>query len=184
MIYLIGGASRSGKSIVARELLKRNGIPYFSMDVLMMGLHVGYPQLGIGPDVSDPVVTRRLWPIVHGLALNLLETEAAYAIEGVYLSPQHIATLEKSHPAQVRGVFIGYSTISPTTKLLHIRAASHLPNDWLSAQPDAEILALVQRNIRRSRTARTACARLGIKYVDTSRDFAGRIESAIEWLPI
>ena len=182
MLYLIGGASRSGKSTVARELLKRNSILYFALDVLMMGLHVGYPQLGIGPDIADPVVTRRLWPVVRGFALNLLDTEAAYAIEGVFLRPQHMAELEQSHPATVRGVFIGYSSISPATKLRHIRAASHLPNDWLSTQRDAYILALVYRNIRRSRNARILCARLGVKYVDTSRGFAARIEQALAWL--
>ncbi len=38
MPYLVGGASRAGKSTLARRLLMERSIPYFSIDILMMGV--------------------------------------------------------------------------------------------------------------------------------------------------
>ena len=36
MLYLIGGASRAGKSLLARRLLVEHGVPGFPLDALMM----------------------------------------------------------------------------------------------------------------------------------------------------
>ena len=45
MIYLIGGASRSGKTSLVLRLLEEKSIPYLSTDVLMMGLRgAGYSE--------------------------------------------------------------------------------------------------------------------------------------------
>ena len=43
MLFIVGGAARSGKSIIAREYLRRTGTPYFSLDFLVMGLAAGAP---------------------------------------------------------------------------------------------------------------------------------------------
>ena len=36
MLYLIGGASRAGKSLLARRLLAEHGVPGFPLDAIMM----------------------------------------------------------------------------------------------------------------------------------------------------
>lgn len=43
MLYIVGGCSRSGKSILAGRMCSRHGIPWFSLDALKMGLYLGAP---------------------------------------------------------------------------------------------------------------------------------------------
>lgn len=38
MIYLISGASHTGKTVLAQQLLERLHVPYLSLDHLKMGL--------------------------------------------------------------------------------------------------------------------------------------------------
>ncbi|MGE5223308.1 MAG: hypothetical protein ACM3PY_12790 [Omnitrophica WOR_2 bacterium] len=45
MIYLVGGAARSGKSMIAQRFMAQTGIPYFCLDWLMMGFANGMPEV-------------------------------------------------------------------------------------------------------------------------------------------
>lgn len=54
MIYLIGGAPRLGKSIIARRLSKKLGIPWVSTDFLW----------AIATKYTSPREQRRLWPTI------------------------------------------------------------------------------------------------------------------------
>lgn len=56
MIYLIGGAPRLGKSVIARQLSKKLGIPWVSTDFLW----------AIATKYTSARERRRLWPIVSG----------------------------------------------------------------------------------------------------------------------
>lgn len=47
MLFLVGGTSRSGKTLIARRLLAGKQIPYLSLDWLMMGFNDGIPEYGI-----------------------------------------------------------------------------------------------------------------------------------------
>ena len=73
MLYLVGGASRSGKSTIARRLLQQHGIPYFSIDILMMGFANGAPELDFDPDASEIARGEALWPILRAMCVNVLE---------------------------------------------------------------------------------------------------------------
>ncbi len=53
MIYIISGASRSGKTLIAEKMVKQYGIPYVSLDWLVMGFTNGIPEYGIHD---------KLWP--------------------------------------------------------------------------------------------------------------------------
>ena len=45
MLYILSGTSRSGKTMVAREFLKKTGIPYMSVDAIMMGFTNGIQNM-------------------------------------------------------------------------------------------------------------------------------------------
>jgi hypothetical protein len=70
MRYLLGGASRAGKSTLARRLLRERGVPYFPLDYLLLGLENGVPSLGVTPG-NPAVVGEQLWPLVRAMAKNL-----------------------------------------------------------------------------------------------------------------
>lgn len=71
MIYLIGGASHTGKTLLAQQLLEKTGFPYLSIDHLKMGLiRTGLTSLGTEQDAE---LTKFLWPIVREMIKTAIE---------------------------------------------------------------------------------------------------------------
>lgn len=69
MVFLIAGASHTGKTALAQRLLEKYGYPYLSIDHLKMGLiRSGYTSLT--PMSSDRELTDYLWPVVQGDGQN------------------------------------------------------------------------------------------------------------------
>ena len=62
MIILINGASHTGKTKLAQELLVKYHYPYLSMDHLKMGL-IRSKQTNLTP-LDDDLLIDYLWPIV------------------------------------------------------------------------------------------------------------------------
>ncbi len=93
MLYIVGGCSRSGKSILAGRMGERHGIPWFSLDALKMGLHLGAPSLGIAPDADDLDTADLMWPIVEPILDHAIFDRRDYLVEGVNLRPQTVARL-------------------------------------------------------------------------------------------
>ena len=97
MVYLIGGTCRSGKSTLAKLLLKQHGIPYFGLDQLMMGLYRGAPELGVSPDEKPSVVAEKMWPICKGMITSTIYAmhiqEGRYCIEGDTITPENVSLI-------------------------------------------------------------------------------------------
>ena len=173
MLYIIGGASRTGKSMISRELMALTGIPFFSLDVLMMGLANGVPEYGINPVDPEFRNAAKMWPILRSVLINMLESGTEYIVEGYAILPEHAEEIQRLFPDQVKSCFIGYTTIDPEKKLEEIRTYSDLPNDWAKTSSDGEILELVNRSISYSAFLKTECEKYQIPYFDQSDDFAG-----------
>ena len=63
MIYLIAGASHTGKTVLAQKILEEKKIPYLSLDHLKMGLiRSGNTKLTV---FDDDLLTDYLWPIAR-----------------------------------------------------------------------------------------------------------------------
>lgn len=182
MIYLVGGASRAGKSQLARGLLAQRGVPYLHLDLLMMGFARGLPEFGVDPDTSAAVRGERLWPVVRGMAVTALEDGVDYLFEGDFLLPAHAAELKASWGARVGAAFLGYAETSPGAKLREVRSFGGGPNDWVSGLSDERILEISATNIRFSRRVRRECADLGLAYFDTSGDLPRVVSSALRYL--
>jgi hypothetical protein len=170
MLIFIGGAARTGKGILVRRLLAERRLPYFSLDVLKMGLARGAPEFPIDPDAGGIPVAERLWPLVREMSHNLIAEQAPYAFEGEIL-PRHVAALRDIYPAQVDACFLGYPTIDPIRKLNDIRTHSGHPNDWPSEYADADLLPIIAREIDFSRYLQAECAACDLRFFDTSQQF-------------
>lgn len=181
MLTFIGGAARSGKGILARRLLAELGLPYLSLDVLKMGLTRGVPELAFDPDAGGMGVAERLWPLVREMSESLFRDGVDYVFEGEIL-PRDVAALRQSHPAQVRGVFLGYSAAAPDQKLREVRAHAGLPNDWSADYADADLLAVIRREIAFSRYLQAECARLEFTYFDLSAEFLPALDAVVATL--
>ena len=83
MVILITGASHTGKTVLAQELLEKYKYPYLSIDHLKMGLiRSGYTKLT--PE-DDDMLIEYLWPIVREMIKTAIENRQNLIIEGVYI---------------------------------------------------------------------------------------------------
>ena len=83
MIILIAGASHSGKTNMAQQLLEKFHYPYLSIDHLKMGL-IRSGQTDLTPEDDDELVDY-LWPIVREMIKTAIENKQNLIVEGIYI---------------------------------------------------------------------------------------------------
>lgn len=85
MIILITGASHTGKTLLAQKLLEKYKFPYFSIDLLKMGL-IRSKNTTLTPE-DDDKLQNYLWPIVCKMIKTAIENKQNLIIEGCYIPP-------------------------------------------------------------------------------------------------
>ena len=83
MIILITGASHTGKTVLAQQLLEKYKIPYLSIDHLKMGL-IRSGKTTLTP-MDDEKLTLYLWPIVREMIKTAIENKQNLIVEGCYI---------------------------------------------------------------------------------------------------
>lgn len=96
MIILIGGASRTGKTLLAQRLLEEHHYPYTSIDHIKMGLFRGYADCGFTPLDNDALISRKLWGVIKGIVDTCLENKQNIILEGCCLPPEKVRTYDES----------------------------------------------------------------------------------------
>ena len=83
MIILISGATHTGKTKFAQQLLEQHKYPYLSIDHLKMGLiRSGNTPLTVE---DDDALTKYLWPIVREMIKTAIENNQNLIVEGCYI---------------------------------------------------------------------------------------------------
>jgi len=129
MLYMIGGASRCGKTAAAKRMLKETNIPYFSLDYLMMGIANGAPEIGVRPTEGDLTTGQRMWKVVDPLITAMVENKIDYIIEGVQLVPSYISQFEQRYPGKTKSCFLGMADIDASYAEEIIIHSSRTEND-------------------------------------------------------
>ena len=83
MVYLIAGATHTGKTAYAQKLLEKHKYPYLSIDHLKMGL-IRSGQTELTP-MDDDKLTDYLWPIVREMVKTVIENNQNLIVEGCYI---------------------------------------------------------------------------------------------------
>ena len=83
MVVLITGATHTGKTKLAQQLLEKYKYPYLSIDHLKMGL-IRSGQTSLTPE-DDELLTPYLWQIVKEISKTAVENEQNLIIEGCYI---------------------------------------------------------------------------------------------------
>ena len=83
MIILIAGASHTGKTLFAQQLLEKYHYPYLSIDHLKMGL-IRSGNTDLTP-MDDDKLTEYLWPIVREMIKTAIENGQNLIVEGCYI---------------------------------------------------------------------------------------------------
>lgn len=84
MIFLIAGASHTGKTALAQKLLEKYKYPYLSLDHLKMGL-IRSGKTTLTPVSDDKLLTEYLWPVVREIIKTAVENEQNLIVEGCYI---------------------------------------------------------------------------------------------------
>ena len=84
MIVLITGASHTGKTALAQQLLEKYKYPYLSIDHLKMGL-IRSGNTKLTPISDDSDLTSYLWPIVREMIKTAVENKQHLIVEGCYI---------------------------------------------------------------------------------------------------
>ncbi len=74
MVILITGASHTGKTLLAQQLLEKYKYPYLSIDLLKMGL-IRSKNTNLTPE-DDDALRDYLWPIVREMVKTAIENKS------------------------------------------------------------------------------------------------------------
>ncbi|NNE36232.1 MAG: hypothetical protein HKN13_13415 [Rhodothermales bacterium] len=182
MLYLISGASRSGKTLAAKKILADRQIPYLSLDWIMMGFTNGIPEYGIHDKLFPNEIAQRLWPFLKSMLKSMIHVEVDCVIEGEAILPGLVKELQEAYPEQIRVCFVGYTDIEVDEKVRAVKDFSEGTNDWLNKESDEYIVEHITNMVTYSRRIRASCEEHGMRYFDTSTDFLGAIDEAIRYL--
>ena len=102
MVILIGGASHTGKTLLAQQLLEKYHCPYLSMDHLKMGL-IRSGNTNLTP-MDDDKLTDYLWPIVREMIKTAIENRQNLIVEGCYIPFDWEKDFDEGYRKEIRYV--------------------------------------------------------------------------------
>jgi hypothetical protein len=184
MLYVISGASRSGKTIIAKKISNQKGIPYLSLDWIMMGFTNGIPEYGIHDKLFPDEIAQRLWSFLRAMFESMIYVKTDCVIEGEAILPELIIELKKKYPDKLRVCFLGFTNVDVEKKSKEIRDFSDKKNDWLADKSDAYIIDHVKNMKLHSKLIKKSCNEYRLKYFDTSEKFIETLEDAIKYVMV
>lgn len=181
MIYILGGASRSGKTLLARKAVEEKAIPYFPLDALFGGLASGAPQFGVTWNQAFVDRSEKMWTITKPVAGFFFQEEREFLIEGDAILPKQVREL-MNEGNQLRSCFIGYAKLSREEKFTQIRLHHQGERDWTKDISNDDLYAYVDEMIEFSKYLENECKVHNIAYFDISDDFYGSRNQAFSYL--
>ena len=182
MIYIISGTSRSGKTLMAKKMMRQSKIPYLSLDWLVMGFTNGIPEYGIHDKLWPDEIAQKFWTFLKAMCESMIWTETDYILEGEAVLPELLDQLLKAHPDRVKVCFVGYTDVNLNDKIKEIHEFSLGGKDWLTKESDDYIEAHISNMIAYSQRIKRSCKKHDIRYFDTSENFMQVLDDAIAYL--
>ena len=104
MIYLIGGSSHVGKTLLAQKLMEKTGYPYTSLDHLKMGfIRTGMTNLTVEDDLE---MRYFMWPFVVEIIKTAIENHQNMIIEGCYIPAEWKDSFDSDYLAHIKSQFV------------------------------------------------------------------------------
>lgn len=119
MIILITGASHTGKTLLAQQMLEEYKYPYLSIDHLKMGL-IRSQNTCLTPE-DDDALTAYLWPIVREMIKTAIENKQNLIVEGCYIPSNWRKDFDENYLQDVRFICLAMSDTYIDTHIDEIR---------------------------------------------------------------
>jgi 2-phosphoglycerate kinase len=175
MIYLIGGAPRSGKTILSQQIAAQLKIGYISTDILVdllrfHGIRGPVEEWNANPE-AIAAAAKWFYPTLERFVWGIRSMAESYVIDGVNFLPVHVIQLSQHHP--VRSLFLGSSRMT-------LEVFDRFPgrSRGYAPLPEEMRLQFAQDVPRWSEFIRAEAERHGCTYIDTSDDFEARMKEA------
>ena len=175
MIYLIGGAPRAGKSILAQQFSAKLNISWISTDLLWEVLrvkNVGGPKAEWNA-APEAITAKAEWffPCLERFVWGVSSLSDSYLIEGVDILPTQVARLSAQY--HVRPLFLGCTKMT-------LERLDHFPgrSPGYAFLPEAMRRQIAQDVPLWSAFVRQEAERFRYPYVDMSDDFPSRLSEA------
>lgn len=182
MLYVIGGASRSGKSLLAHKILKEKLVPFFPLDGLVGMLTHSAPEHGVRHQNDFIDKSEKTWKFSKELFKYLLKTQDSYLVEGDCILPKQVAELQVKFPEQIKCSFLGYPSLTAEYKLDLVRTFHLGEKDWTRKHNDEAMFEMLESMIIYSKHLQEECRKYNIPFFDVSNDFEGVQSEAYDFL--
>lgn len=201
MIYLIGGAPRVGKSIVAKKIAETTKAYFVSTDdVCSQAIKElseetkkeKFPLPDFSGTASENTLTpeervelqlisaRSLEPDLDKIILQALSRNEDLVIEGVHLLPEHVHQLVMQYgPTKLKSLFIG---LENTDRVVQGIEKNTSPNNWMRESDPAIIQQVAEFVAAFSTRIQTETIKNHLPYRERTEDFEGDINRFSEHL--
>ncbi|HET7839946.1 MAG TPA: hypothetical protein VFL04_09300 [Rectinemataceae bacterium] len=173
MVILIGGTAGVGKTLLARRIMERSGIPFLPVDHLMMGIYRSDPACGFTPESDVQRISDALWPILFGMIKTSIENGLGYTYEGFQILPGKLASIGSEYRAEIRSAFpcLGEEYIESRYETIRLR------RNAVERRADLETK---EEMLQRNREFIAACEASGIRPFVIRRDYEAELEVILE----
>ena len=158
MIILIGGASHTGKTLLAQRLLEKYHYPYLSIDHLKMGL-IRSGQTELTP-MDDDKLTGYLWPIVREMVKTAIENGQNLIVEGCYIPFDWEKDFDEGYRKEIRYMCL---IMSRRYIEMHFDDIKNHASDIEDRMDDSGLK--VQELVKENERNRTLCKQYGCEYI-------------------
>lgn len=175
MIYLIGGAPRTGKSLLGQQVAVTLQSSWLSTDVLNDLLRVRNDEEPKAEWNAAPTAitanAESFFPYLARFIWGVSSLADSYVIDGVDFLPAQVAQLATQYP--LRALFLGCSQMT-------LDRFDRFPgrSQGYANLPEAMRRQIVHDVPRWSEFIRQEASRFGYRYLDMSDDFAVRLGEA------
>ena len=156
-IYFIGGASASGKSVVASRLAELDLLTVIELDrfydLLSRTLH--------NREVLAKVTER----VAREVATQLVRCNARGVLEGGWIYPARAKQLRTEFKGRFYPVYCGYPHADARERLALIKERNQ---HWLAEEPKKTALAYLKEQIEESRWYEKECKKYALPFFDFS----------------
>lgn len=174
MIVLIGGESRTGKTLLSQRLLERVHYPCTSLDHLKMGLIRGWPDCGFTANDADDVISQALWGILKGMIDTCRENKQNLILEGCYLPPERVCKLSGR---DIIALYLGFSSGYIRTHFDDIRRYENVVEQRLSSEQQE-----VEDCITAHRALRARCIACGLPHFSIQENYVLETDTVLQWI--
>lgn len=171
---IIVGASRSGKTTLAKRLSTKLNISHYPFDAFVSTLEELYPEIGIKHEDDNTEMSKKLATLLQVFIKHMNYEKMNFLIDLYQIYPQDLKPILDKN---IVAVYLGYPHSSPRQKLQDIKKYAR-PQDWTNTVSDEEMLEIIALFIKENKTMYNQSKNIGYRFFDTAVDFDQAIADA------